>query len=459
MKKIMNLNTKNNKYKNYLYPDEIMSLLQVNLSVKERNKLDKVYEEYKKLETKKVYEPIIEDLFKLTVVHKLPTAKIAEIYNTGVRNVQIWLKDLGLNRSIKKAKKLAKKNNTKIEINSVEKINLNKNNSLNMYGIQQFEIKNLPESAIDFLNYLETIKGKSINTISGYEIDLSLFFRFLKVYKGLVQNDNIEFEEINIKDIDNDFVRNIKLTDLYAFLSYAEKQRDNGYHARARKVATLRAYFKFLQNKAKIIDYNPALELEAPKINKRNPIYLTLDESLKLLNSLDTTDKNYYRDYCILTLFLNCGMRLSELCNIKINKIKGDTLTIIGKGNKERTVYLNEACLKAINNYMKVRDTSKCKGDAKEFLLLSSRYQPINKRTVELLVKKYIQKAGFDYNKYTPHKLRHTAATLMYKHGNVDIRSLQSILGHENISTTQIYTHVDDEILRDAVKSNPLSKL
>ncbi|ASW44469.1 tyrosine recombinase XerC [Clostridium isatidis] len=328
-----------------------------------------------------------------------------------------------------------------------------------MYGIQQFEIKNLPESAIDFLNYLETIKGKSINTISGYEIDLSLFFRFLKVYKGLVQNDNIEFEEINIKDIDNDFVRNIKLTDLYAFLSYAEKQRDNGYHARARKVATLRAYFKFLQNKAKIIDYNPALELEAPKINKRNPIYLTLDESLKLLNSLDTTDKNYYRDYCILTLFLNCGMRLSELCNIKINKIKGDTLTIIGKGNKERTVYLNEACLKAINNYMKVRDTSKCKGDAKEFLLLSSRYQPINKRTVELLVKKYIQKAGFDYNKYTPHKLRHTAATLMYKHGNVDIRSLQSILGHENISTTQIYTHVDDEILRDAVKSNPLSKL
>jgi len=459
VKKIMNLNTKNNKYKNYLYQDEIMSLLQVNLSVKERNKLDKVYEEYKKLETKKVYEPIIEDLFKLTVVHKLPTAKIAEIYNTGVRNVQIWLKDLGLNRSIKKAKKLAKKNNTKIEINSVEKINLNKNNSLNMYGIQQFEIKNLPESAIDFLNYLETIKGKSINTISGYEIDLSLFFRFLKVYKGLVQNDNIEFEEINIKDIDNDFVRNIKLTDLYAFLSYAEKQRDNGYHARARKVATLRAYFKFLQNKAKIIDYNPALELEAPKINKRNPIYLTLDESLKLLNSLDTTDKNYYRDYCILTLFLNCGMRLSELCNIKINKIKGDTLTIIGKGNKERTVYLNEACLKAINNYMKVRDTSKCKGDAKEFLLLSSRYQPINKRTVELLVKKYIQKAGFDYNKYTPHKLRHTAATLMYKHGNVDIRSLQSILGHENISTTQIYTHVDDEILRDAVKSNPLSKL
>ncbi|MDZ5034744.1 tyrosine-type recombinase/integrase, partial [Clostridium perfringens] len=156
---------------------------------------------------------------------------------------------------------------------------------------------------------------------------------------------------------------------------------------------------------------------------------------------------------------LNCGMRLSELCSIKIDKIKGDTLTIIGKGNKERTVYLNEACLKAINNYLSVRDSSKCTNEDKEYLLLSSRFKPINKRTVELLVKKHITNLGLVDNKYTPHKLRHTAATLMYKHGNVDIRSLQSILGHENISTTQIYTHVDEEILRDAVKSNPLSKI
>lgn len=452
----MNLNAKNNKYKNYSYSEDIMSLLQVKLSDKELNKLKKVYDEYKKLNTEKVYEPIIEDIFKLTVIHKLTTTQLATIYNTGVRNIQIWLKDLGLNRSIKKAKKIAKKNSSKIEINSAEKINSSNNYILSKYGVEPVEIKNLPESVVDFLNYLETIKGKSINTINGYEIDLSLFFRFLKLYKGLVQDYEAE---INLKDIGNDFIRKIKLTDLYAFLSYTEKQRDNGYHARARKVATLKAYFKFLQNKAKIIDYNPALELESPKINKRHPIYLTLDESLKLLNSLDPTDKNYYRDYCILTLFLNCGIRLSELCSIKINKIKGDTLSIIGKGNKERTVYLNDACLKAINNYMKVRDDTKCVGDAKEYLLLSSRFKPINKRTVELLVKKHIQKAGLDYTKYTPHKLRHTAATLMYKHGNVDIRSLQSILGHENISTTQIYTHVDDEILRDAIKSNPLSKL
>ena len=152
-------------------------------------------------------------------------------------------------------------------------------------------------------------------------------------------------------------------------------------------------------------------------------------------------------------------MRLSELCSIQIDKIKGDTLTIIGKGNKERTVYLNEACLKAINSYLSFRDNSKVSDENKKFLFLSNRNLPINKRTVELLVKKHIGNAGIVDGKYTPHKLRHTAATLMYKHGNVDIRSLQSILGHENISTTQIYTHIDDEALRDAVKSNPLSKL
>lgn len=157
--------------------------------------------------------------------------------------------------------------------------------------------------------------------------------------------------------------------------------------------------------------------------------------------------------------FLNCGMRLSELCSIQIDKIRDDTLTIIGKGNKERTVYLNDACLKALANYLNVRDDSKALPDNKKFLFLSSRNGPINKRTVEIMIKKHITNAGLTDDKYTPHKLRHTAATLMYKYGNVDIRSLQSILGHTNISTTQIYTHVDDDSLRDAVKSNPLSKL
>lgn len=454
------LRTKTYKYKDFTYTEDIKNLLNVELSNKDKKKLHSVYSNYYNLGVERGYEYIIEDLFKLAEIHKLSTSQLSEIYDTGIRNVQIWLKELGINRSIKKAKKINKKNSKlDLELNSVENLNSNSTSIQSKYGIEQVQIKNLPESVIDFLNYLETIKGKSLNTIKGYEIDLTLFFRFLKVYKGLITDDSLEFSEINIRDIDNSFIRKIKLTDLYAFLSFTEKQRENGNYARARKVAALKSYFKFLQGKAKIIDDNPTLELESPKINKRHPVYLTLDESINLLSSLDKDNKNFYRDYCILTLFLNCGMRLSELCSIKLDKIKGDTLTIIGKGNKERTVYLNEACLKAINNYLAVRDASKCTVEDKEYLLLSSRFKPINKRTVELLVKKHILNSGLSNEKYTPHKLRHTAATLMYKHGNVDIRSLQSILGHENISTTQIYTHIDDETLRDAVKSNPLSKL
>ena len=448
------------KYKDFNYTDDVKELLSIELNVKQQKKLDEVYLRYKELGSERGYEFIIADIFKLSEIHKLSTAQISKIYNTGVRNIQIWLKELGLNRSIKKAQKIQKKSSKiNIQLDSDKKINSSSDSIMNKYGIEKVEFRNLPQSLIDFLNYLETIKGKSLNTIKGYEIDLAMFFKFLKIYKGYINDASLEFHEINIRDIDNYFIRSIKLTDLYAFLSFTEKQRNNGTYARARKVAALKSYFKFLQGKARIIEDNPTLELESPKINKRHPIYLTLDESVNLLSSLDKTSKNYFRDYCILTLFLNCGMRLSELCSIKIDKIKGDTLTIIGKGNKERTVYLNEACIKAISNYLKVRDDSKCLPDDKEYLLLSSRFKPINKRTVELLVKKHITNSGLSNAKYTPHKLRHTAATLMYKHGNVDIRSLQSILGHENISTTQIYTHVDDDILRDAVKSNPLSKL
>lgn len=449
-----------NKYKDFAYSDDITKLLSIELSNKDKKKLHIAYSNYYNLGVSRGYEYIIEDIFKLSEIHKLTTSQLSLIYDTGVRNIQIWLKELGLNRSIKKAKKINKKNYySDIEFNSDKNLNSNNSILMNKFGIEILESKNLPQSLSSFLDYLETIKGKSPNTIKAYEIDLSLFFKFLKVYKGLVTDSNLEFEEIDIKDINNDFIRNIKLTDIYAFLSFSEKQRRNGTYARARKVAALKSYFKYLQGKAKIIDENPTFDLESPKISKRHPIYLTLDESVNLLNSLDKKSKNYHRDYCILTLFLNCGMRLSELCGIRLDKIKGDTLTIIGKGNKERTVYLNDACLKAIENYLKFRDDSKALPEDKEYLLLSSRFKPINKRTVELLVKKHITNSGLENDKYTPHKLRHTAATLLYKHGNVDIRSLQSILGHENISTTQIYTHVDEEILREAANSNPLSKL
>lgn len=326
------------------------------------------------------------------------------------------------------------------------------------YSLKAYNQNIYPEAMVEFLNYLTTIRGKSPNTVRAYKVDLTLFFRFMKLYRGMVSNET-EFENIAINDIDNKFIKSIKLSDLYAFIAFAEEYRKNGNYAKARKVATLKSFFKYLNGKAKMIDDNPAAELESPKIDKRNPIYLTLDESKRLLLNMDEKDKNYYRDYCILTLFLNCGMRLSELCSIDITKIKEDTLRIIGKGNKERTVYLNSACLRAINDYLRVRDTSKVPPEEKNALFISAKHRRINKRSVERLVKKYTLEAGLDNNKYTPHKLRHTAATLMYKHGNVDIRSLQSILGHENVSTTQIYTHVDDQQLREAVNSNPLKDL
>jgi site-specific recombinase XerD len=277
-----------------------------------------------------------------------------------------------------------------------------------------------------------------------------------KIHELMVSgNEPEDTPDLINNDIDIEFIKSIKLNDLYAFMSFVENYRNNGTYARARKIATLKSFFKYLHGKAKVISENPSLELESPKIDKKNPVYLTLDESKNLLNSIDGKFKE--RDYCIITLFLNCGIRLSELCGINISSIKGDTLTVFGKGAKERTIYLNNACLNALNNYLKLRNDQIDKIKDKDALFISKNYTRINKRSVELLLKKYLKEANLDTEKYTPHKLRHSAATLMYKYGNVDIRSLQKILGHENVSTTQIYTHVDDEQLREAVNLNPLN--
>lgn len=322
------------------------------------------------------------------------------------------------------------------------------------YNLEHVYDKKLPKCLNDFLNYLGTIRGKSKNTMEGYRVDLTMFFKFLKLYRNLVP-ENCDFKKIYIADIDSEFLKSIDLSDLFAYIAFAENYRNNGAYARARKVASLKSFFKYLCSKSKVISENPTDELESPKIDKRNPIYLTLDESKELLRSIDGKFKE--RDYCMITLFLNCGMRLSELCGIDISRIKDDTLTVIGKGNKERTIYLNSACMKSLNRYLTVRNSEYDKIKDKDALFISKNYRRINKRSVELILKKYLKNAGLDDKKYTPHKLRHTAATLMYKYGNVDIRSLQKILGHENVSTTQIYTHVDDEKLREAVNSNPLS--
>lgn len=320
---------------------------------------------------------------------------------------------------------------------------------LHMKNISDYE---MPSVLRDFLNYLQTIKGKSNNTVQVYFYDLRVFFRFLKIHNKLVDK-NIEFNKIDITDIDMNLIKNITLSDLYSYMSYVSNKRDNTSHARARKVASLKSFFNYMTNKAKLISSNPASELESPKIIKRLPRYLNIEESKQLLSSV--TGKYPERDFAIITLFLNCGMRLSELVGINLNNIKDKNITVIGKGDKERTIPLNNACIQALEAYMNERPVNGVKD--KNALFLSERKQRISKESVQKTVKKYIKEAGLDPQRYSTHKLRHTAATLMYRYGKVDIRTLQELLGHESIATTEIYTHLGKQQLKDAVDSNPLS--
>lgn len=318
----------------------------------------------------------------------------------------------------------------------------------------------IPQFLNDYLNYLSTIKGCSNATLVAYTMDLSLLLKFLKMHKGLIPSEKtLKLEEIPINDLTIETLKTLDLKDLYAFISYLGTQRANGNYAKARKIAAIKSLFKYLSTKAKVLTIDPTLEMESPKLSRRTPVYLTLDESKTLLDATTSRHKHSIRDHSIITLFLNCGLRLSELCSINISDMKSDTLSVVGKGNKERTIYLNKASLRAIYRYLPIRNEAmeKIHAEDKDALFISGKYRRINKRTVERIVKKHIGSAGLNKDKYTPHKLRHTSATLMYKYGNVDIRSLQEILGHENISTTQIYTHVDSDKLRKAVRSNPLS--
>ncbi len=304
----------------------------------------------------------------------------------------------------------------------------------------------------DFLNYMQTIKGKSANTVLVYFYDLRVFLRFMKLHRNLIPKPT-EFDEIDISDIDTELLRSVTLSDLYSYMSFVSNTRANSAYARARKVASLKSFFNYLTNKAKLMENNPTTELESPKIVKRLPRYLSIDQSKQLLNIVE--GEHGVRDYAILTLFLNCGIRLSELVGINLNNIRNNTLTVIGKGDKERMIPLNSACIEAIDNYRRVRPVNGVKD--KNALFLSERKQRISKATVQHLVKKYITSAGLDPRRYSTHKLRHTAATLMYRYGHVDIRTLQELLGHESIATTEIYTHLDAQQLKNAVDSNPLA--
>lgn len=311
-----------------------------------------------------------------------------------------------------------------------------------------------PEIISEYLRYLSVVKGKSENTINEYYLDLRTFFRYLKKHRGIVPDD-VPFDEITISDVTLDLVKSVTLDDAYKFMYFIQTERGNSPTTRSRKVSSLSSYFNYLTNKKMYLFVNPIQELETPKHGKRLPKYLSLEQCLDLLNAVDGPYKE--RDYCILVLFLNCGMRLSELCSINYNNIRDGMLTIIGKGNKERTIYLNKACLDAISNYMAVRPVDGVKD--KYALFISKQNKRISPKTVQAMVNKYLDKIGLGGQGYSVHKLRHTAATLMYQHGGVDVRILKEILGHENLGTTEIYTHLSDNQLQNAVNSNPLANV
>lgn len=317
-------------------------------------------------------------------------------------------------------------------------------------------LREAPLIVREFLGYIGTIKGKSENTVEEYFRDLRTFFRYLKVQRGLVPSET-PLTEIPILDVDMAMIESITLTDVFEYMNYLATERKNKAATRARKASSLRAFYGYLTNKVHKLEVNPLLELESPKIKKSLPKYLTLEQSLELLNAVDGPDK--IRDYCILTLFLNCGMRLSELVSINLNDVRhsASSLRITGKGNKERVVYLNDACLKAIEQYLEVRPRDNLID--REALFISRQRKRISPKTVQHLVKKYLGKIEFGGPGYSVHKLRHTAATLMYQHGDVDIRVLKDILGHENLGTTEIYTHLSDKQMQQAANANPLSKV
>ena len=321
-----------------------------------------------------------------------------------------------------------------------------------------------PDYLNAFWDYSITILNKSPNSVKEYNYDLANFLKFMMIRFKLT--NKTVYDEIDITSFTINDLKKITLDDIHAYVSHLAVDNRSKATTRARKISTIRIFFKYLTQKANLLEINPAQNLETPKLEKRMPKYLSLEDSKKLLSVASHEDnRNAKRDFAITTLFLNCGMRLSELVGININDIDFDEckLTVIGKGNKERTVYLNRACMKAIYDYLSSRPPQNLvKKDSKnsdKALFLSEQKQRISNRTVQAIINKELKAAGLDSKNLSVHKLRHTAATLMYQYGEVDIRALQELLGHQSISTTEIYTHVSNDQVRNAVESNPLANL
>ena len=300
-----------------------------------------------------------------------------------------------------------------------------------------------------YLSYLAVVKGRSPLTCDEYAVDLNMFFSFIKHKRGCP--DEI-IKQRDFSDVDIDFIKSISAADMYDFITYCGVERGVSTTTRARKIVSIRQFWKYLRNKAHLLDVNVAEELESPKLPKRMPKYLSLEESIRLLIQSEKSA----RDYCILTIFLNCALRLSELVSIDVNQVETDVLRIIGKGDKMRQVYLTPATKKAIASWLEVRKTMNPQTNA---LFITKNGTRVKTRGVQDIVKKYLKKAGLDGRGYSTHKLRHTAATIMFQYGKVDVRVLMELLGHSNLNTTQIYTHCSTEQLQTAVNSNPLASM
>lgn len=309
----------------------------------------------------------------------------------------------------------------------------------------------------EFLNYHESILSHSAKTVDEYFLDLRAFFRYLKLRRDPTVADT-PFQEISILDVDLDFVSKTDLSEIYGFLTFLTGGAQAGRaesSTRARKCAAIRSFFNYLCVNAQQMERNPTQALNNPKLRKSLPRYLSLSESMRLLDAV--SGPNELRDYCILTIFLNCGLRVGELVGLNVQDIRDDTMRVLGKGNKERQLYLNEACLGALEAYLAVRPQPKDELRHRDALFVSRNKTRLTTRAVENIVRKAVTQAGLD-PQYSPHKLRHTAATLMLNNG-VDVRTLQDVLGHENLGTTQIYTHISDANMKMAVDANPLAKV
>ncbi len=312
-----------------------------------------------------------------------------------------------------------------------------------------------PQDVTDYLRYLETILNRSPRTVNAYYIDLRTFFRFLVHYRNAELD--LPLDQIDVSKLDLTFIQAVSKEEIYEYLYYLKTDRHNEASARARKLSCIKGFFRFMVAKVNRMDQDPSLDVSVPSVRQALPKYLSLEECIELLKNIQSDF--FERDFCIITMFLNCGMRLTELVTIDLSDFKEDTIRIVGKGNKERLVYLNDACIYALRQYCDARAKLEKLQDKKALFVSKRTGKRLSPRRVEQIVDGCLKQAGLSGRGYSPHKLRHTAATLMYRHGNVDMLALKEILGHEDVSTTQIYTHINTEKLQQAVRSSPLSHM